>query len=812
MAAVFISYSRLDKDFVRRLGDELLAHKREAWVDWKDIPLTAEWQQEIFSNIEAADNFIFIISSDSIASMNCKKEIDHAVANHKRMVPIFYRPVPDDEIPDTLGRFQRLDFNDSSQFETKFETLIKALDTDLPWTQTHTRLLTRAKEWEREGKDRSFLLHGKDLGEAEQWMAKSADHEPKPTALQSQYILASRQSATKAQRIVIAAVAVALVVAIGLAIYALVKRNDALRETVIANDNAAEATRQRNTALTNEAEAKKQEGIAKEQRDLAEEQRTRAERERTAAEAKSLALAAERDFGAGRQTQALIEAVQGGRKLESLSGNNASFAKYPTVEPISALSRVLDRVRERNRLEHHEDSYSLQNGAGVTNSGPCSIVEPTSPADVQHLMSQGGRILAKGCTPNGRYLVTTATDGTVRVLDTTGPRQSDLVGLQGGATRLSFAPDSLHFTTTDVWGTVVDWDLSGANRRRSAAVLSGHKAVVTAIAFAREAPLLATGSGNGEIRLWTITGRQLGNSISTGKASVVALQLSPDGTTIGSITSDGVIQSWDQLGKHMASLASSGTSSPGRTCATFSTSIGHDIIIDAVFRRDGLAAATAIAGGASCVYDLAGRKCAFVHGQHRGWIMGVAFNSTGKIVATAGADDTVAFSDLSGEPFSRPIRTSQGQVMSVAFSPDEQLLATGGDDGTVKLWTPSGAEAGKLIGHQGKVLHVGFASDGQLIATSSSDGTVRLWLRNGEQLTQYEGYRGFLAEEALGGSFGTTGVSLSPDGRMMAIAESAGTVQIWHVQTLGELMEQACIWLEPYLTSHPDAPRVCSGR
>jgi hypothetical protein len=79
MAEVFISYSRLDKVFVHRLGDGLVAHKREAWIDWKDIPLTAEWQQEIFSNIEAADNFIFIISPDSIASTNCKKEIDHAV-------------------------------------------------------------------------------------------------------------------------------------------------------------------------------------------------------------------------------------------------------------------------------------------------------------------------------------------------------------------------------------------------------------------------------------------------------------------------------------------------------------------------------------------------------------------------------------------------------------------------------------------------------------------------------------------------------------------------------------------------------------
>lgn len=106
MAQVFISYSRKDKDFIRKLGDALAAQKREAWIDWKDIPLTAECQQEIFTNIETAEKFIFVISPESAASSNCRKEIDHAVANNKRMVPIYYRPVPDEAIPETLGRFK----------------------------------------------------------------------------------------------------------------------------------------------------------------------------------------------------------------------------------------------------------------------------------------------------------------------------------------------------------------------------------------------------------------------------------------------------------------------------------------------------------------------------------------------------------------------------------------------------------------------------------------------------------------------------------------------------------------------------------
>jgi hypothetical protein len=100
MAEVFISYSRKDKDFVPKLGDALLAHKREQpWVDWKDIARAAEWNQEILRNIETADNFVFVISPESVTSANCKNEINHPVANHKKMVPIFYRSVPNDAIP-----------------------------------------------------------------------------------------------------------------------------------------------------------------------------------------------------------------------------------------------------------------------------------------------------------------------------------------------------------------------------------------------------------------------------------------------------------------------------------------------------------------------------------------------------------------------------------------------------------------------------------------------------------------------------------------------------------------------------------------
>ena len=65
---VFISYSRKDADFVRKLSDALKVRNLETWVDWEDIEPTTTWWQEICQGIEAANSFVFVISFDSIAS------------------------------------------------------------------------------------------------------------------------------------------------------------------------------------------------------------------------------------------------------------------------------------------------------------------------------------------------------------------------------------------------------------------------------------------------------------------------------------------------------------------------------------------------------------------------------------------------------------------------------------------------------------------------------------------------------------------------------------------------------------------------
>ena len=65
--AIFISYSRKDAAFVRRLHQALAARQHETWVDWEGIAPSADWFREIEAAVDAADAFAFVLSPDALA-------------------------------------------------------------------------------------------------------------------------------------------------------------------------------------------------------------------------------------------------------------------------------------------------------------------------------------------------------------------------------------------------------------------------------------------------------------------------------------------------------------------------------------------------------------------------------------------------------------------------------------------------------------------------------------------------------------------------------------------------------------------------
>src|SRR6187401_1891858 len=93
MKQLFISYSRKDTEFTRHLTERFEADGLEAWVDWQDIPPSIDWMKEIQKGIEDANVFVYLISPDSISSTVCIQELQHAVLNGKRIIPIIIRDI-----------------------------------------------------------------------------------------------------------------------------------------------------------------------------------------------------------------------------------------------------------------------------------------------------------------------------------------------------------------------------------------------------------------------------------------------------------------------------------------------------------------------------------------------------------------------------------------------------------------------------------------------------------------------------------------------------------------------------------------------
>ena len=140
-------------------------------------------------------------------------EIAHAVKHNKRLVPIVYRDVEIETVPQSLAALQWIFFREGDDFDTAFRVLVQAIETDLDWVRAHTRLLVRALEWDRKGRGSSFLLRGEDLREAEQWLTQDTEKEPRPTPRHFEYVSTSRRVTTNRLRLTLGAVTFGFVIA-----------------------------------------------------------------------------------------------------------------------------------------------------------------------------------------------------------------------------------------------------------------------------------------------------------------------------------------------------------------------------------------------------------------------------------------------------------------------------------------------------------------------------------------------------------------------------------------------------------------------
>jgi WD40 repeat protein len=793
----FISYSRKDQVFVRRLHAALQSRNRDVWADWEDIPPTAKWMEEIHAGIEGSDNFIFILSPDSLASEVCGQELAHAIAHNKRLIPLLYREVAPGTAPKELSSHNWIYCRETDDFEQVIEVVIRSMDTDLSWTRAHTRFLTRAIEWTSKDRNRSYLLRGSDLFDAEQWLVEgSAGKEPKPTALQTEYVFASRRSERARQGTAVSFATAALVLISVLAVLAMVSRQQAIALKVRAE---AESVR---------AKARQYAAQAQLARNLAD---LTGDFEQTP---RSISLA--------------IESLRLDPTLEADQTLRAGLAVMPRfVRAVSYSRNILAMsVTDKSEMLRSIDEDGLAQSRRWREEGPAStlpgkqVAAPTvtaMSADGKRIATAIGRrvqvydsgtgqrlpksllthtanVYALALSSNGALVAIGGEDGVIRVWDVDSGRQVQTVQplrCAGGVTALAFRWDgsrlaaggadgalrvflwpagtaaplanpiqykrpltSLAFNqvgnslATGTERVVQVWGTDGSERIR--VCLRGN---LTAVAFSPDSSLLFTAEDGREVTVWEASAQQDVADLNEGD-SVRSIAFSADGTELAAATLGKRVHIWDwRAGQSRTELSGDRTA----------------VASALAFSGDGKKAMMLSESGALRTFDRAtGKEQAPPHFSIPGISAVAAFSADGSLLSVAQGNAATIWDWAAGKQLG--ILKGNGPISAVALSRDTAMMAIADGSGIHFFdWRAAKEIAPQVhIRPTSEVLSIAFSPDGHFIVTAGKDGSGRVWNREtGAQLSQVTDPQ-WLQTSAF-----------SPDGTYVATAGNAKTTRIW---------------------------------
>ena len=829
MADVFLSYSRLDGQFVGRLASALEARGKGVWVDVEGIRDGEVFPEALRRAIESSDAFVFVISPDSVHSSFCEEEVEHAARLNKRIVPLSLRPVADEDLPADVRFRNWIPTSGDGEFEGTVERLVTALDTDLEWERQHSRLTVKALEWDQSGRDRSFLLRGADLSAAERWLAAGADKDPGPTTLEAEYLVAGRRATARRQRGFAVASLLVAAVAIGLLVFALISRSAAV-----------------NQALTSDAESVGAQAVAQKNLDLAMLDAVAGVKLKNRLQTRSDLLTVLQDNPdairllrlSHDEITALAVDPMGKLLAAGDSAGVVRFEKMSRWRPEGSQVRLPGVVMDRGlAFATHggplgvlttSEAAATPSGPTVSTNASLYMVDIAS-RKFRRLVFLRGRIptgtdpgAALAFSPNGNRVAlafgTSGPDGSfvsarLSVLDVSSGRviwrrKYPLRPGQQGI-RVQFAPDGTLVTSAQQGYTLLWNARTGRLVRRFP--FGGEPAVSAngqTLAVAVNNPSLLTASSRiAVIALRTGRYRFLAEGVSSTWVKTIAI--TPDGRTIIGTTLHGDTDVWGVAsGSILYTIAA-----PVGAVGTAAVDPAVRTLL--VGSRDGGVTAFDLSGprrlGRAFQWGPPGQSC----------VSGVCFvvNRQSSLMANTQGDGTTALVDLRTL---RPVGTLPARdgslAPAIAFFPDGRTLVTGGVTGRLTVWDTSshrvlrtikigapvtGADVsrdGRLIavqtqaqGSTGSVVQVRSASGGKpLWSRQLTDGASGVYFsRNGREVvglgcctavstvagwdarSGHQLFRRRLTNHA-------TAIAISPDSRVLGLGTENGQVLLWN--------------------------------
>jgi len=801
-ASLMISYSRRDKEFVQDLFAALTTSgipKENIWIDWDDIPPAADWMEEITRAIGAADAIVFVISSDSLKSKVCGDEIRIAIENNKKLIPILYRePQDGDPIHEKISSTNWIFMNQDSLLESEISTLLKAINTDLDWVLEHTRTLERAIEWDQQERDKSFLLRGVDLENAESWQANAVQGKnPQPTRLQAVYIQASRQDAKRRRRNLLIGVSFALVVSVALGITAVIQWQETQRQAEI------NLVRQ----LSAQASSKMDERLdlasllSLEALRLSERSSTTTDISRAEGVGSLMSVVTHKPalngYLHGHEAQIIDVDINFG------AGLIATASEDGTVRLIDLETLILRHLFQKDDDELRTATIS-PDGNKLATGGSAGIISLWDTETFQLIgeISDGHddeifRILYH---PKGNALVTAGHDGQVIEYNPETLKINRVVYDSEPIASLAYNPAGSELAIGTVNGYIDVVDTTNGNILYT--IDSGFDDATKAIAFNDDGTILASGGAGQIVDLWDVeTQAALDHFEFTGVISINSLTFDPlgDFLAVGS----------DNRNVFLVSVKNNSRGF-GEDVHLLSAHVGEifdiDISNDGNLLLSGGVDQTAILWNVRDGLEGRGTDIQTANSYHEADVNKVAFSPDGRLLASAGDDSLIYIKDLTGDKSDVQVLTGHNwSVQDVVFDPNGKLLASSDSDGVIILWdVETGQRVGEKLKHGVDVpwFPLAFSPDGKLLASGSSDGSVILW----DTITGQQ-----VGETLFGHSEIVMGLAFNPDGSILASGSADFNIILWDVAIGKKIITLPYLAQVQSLLFTPDGNRLISG-